>query len=136
MTTVSHGKPYAGNPHVRFEEGASESAKPSRNALLHNKWGLHDFHVVEQIFDRVDDSGRAALKVNKKDKKNISKLPDAQSDKDVFFWSNDRESASYLVRWPTGCALELKPKNSRTGFVRLVIGPDLVSEWKAKNGKK
>ena len=37
MTTVSHGKPYAGNPHVRFEEGASESAKPSRNALLHNK---------------------------------------------------------------------------------------------------
>ena len=37
MTAVSHGKPYAGNPHVRFEEGASESAKPSRNALLHNK---------------------------------------------------------------------------------------------------
>ena len=37
MTTVSHGKPYAGNPHVRLEEGASESAKPSRNALLHNK---------------------------------------------------------------------------------------------------
>ena len=35
MTTVSHGKPYAGNPHVRFEEGASESAKPSRKALLH-----------------------------------------------------------------------------------------------------
>ena len=38
MTTVSHGKPYAGNPHVRFEEGASESAKPSRKALLHTQW--------------------------------------------------------------------------------------------------
>ena len=101
-----------------------------------NKWGLHDFHVAEQVFDRVDNSGRAAVKVNKKDKKNISKLPDAQSDKDVFFWSDDHDSASYLVRWPTGCALELKPKNSRTGFVRLVIGPDLVSEWKAKHGKK
>ena len=37
MTTVSHGKPYAGNPHVRFEEGASESAKPSRKAILHNE---------------------------------------------------------------------------------------------------
>ena len=37
MTAVSHGKPYAGNPHVRFEEGASESAKPSRKALLHKK---------------------------------------------------------------------------------------------------
>ena len=39
MTTVSHGKPYAGNPHVRFEEGASESAKPSRKALLHRPKG-------------------------------------------------------------------------------------------------
>ena len=43
MTTVSHGKPYAGNPHVRFEEGASESAKPSRKALLHTQyWGIND----------------------------------------------------------------------------------------------
>ena len=42
MTTVSHGKPYAGNPHVRFEEGASESAKPSRNALLHTQYGFGD----------------------------------------------------------------------------------------------
>ena len=40
MTTVSHGKPYAGNPHVRFEEGASESAKPSRKALLHTQYGF------------------------------------------------------------------------------------------------
>ncbi len=36
MTPVSHGKPYAGNPHVRFEEGASAPANPRRNALLHN----------------------------------------------------------------------------------------------------
>ena len=42
MTTVSHGKPYAGNPHVRFEEGASESAKPSRKALLHTQYGVGD----------------------------------------------------------------------------------------------
>ena len=43
MTTVSHGKPYAGNPHVRFEEGASESAKPSRKALLHRpKRGINE----------------------------------------------------------------------------------------------
>jgi len=35
MTPVSHGKPYAGNPHVRFEEGASAPANPRRNALLH-----------------------------------------------------------------------------------------------------
>ena len=35
MTTVSHGKPYAGNPHVRFEEGDSASAEPRRKSLLH-----------------------------------------------------------------------------------------------------
>ena len=35
MTPVSHGKPCAGNPHARFEEGASASGKPRRNVLLH-----------------------------------------------------------------------------------------------------
>ena len=35
MIPVSQGKPYAGNPHVRFEEGASASEEPRRSALLH-----------------------------------------------------------------------------------------------------
>ena len=35
MTPVSHGKPCAGNPHARFDEGASASEEPRRNALLH-----------------------------------------------------------------------------------------------------
>ena len=53
MTPVSHGKPCAGNPHARFDEGASASEKPRRNALLHKtstkrektsrkNWGLPD----------------------------------------------------------------------------------------------
>ena len=37
MTSVSHGKPCAGNPHARFEEGASAPESPRRNALLHNE---------------------------------------------------------------------------------------------------
>ena len=36
MTPVSHGKPCAGNPHARFEEGASVPESPRRNALLHS----------------------------------------------------------------------------------------------------
>ena len=36
MIPVSQGKPYAGNPHVRFEEGASAQAAPRRSALLHH----------------------------------------------------------------------------------------------------
>ena len=39
MTPVSHGKPCAGNPHARFDEGASAPEKPRRNALLHIKKG-------------------------------------------------------------------------------------------------
>ena len=37
MTPVSHGKPCAGNPHARFDEGASASEEPRRNALLHKE---------------------------------------------------------------------------------------------------
>jgi len=29
------GKPYAGNPHVRFDEGADVSVRPVRSALLY-----------------------------------------------------------------------------------------------------
>ena len=32
--TVSHGKPYAGNPYVRFDEGA-DVPDEGRSALLH-----------------------------------------------------------------------------------------------------
>ena len=37
MIPVSQGKPYAGNPHVRFEERASAQAAPRRSALLHTR---------------------------------------------------------------------------------------------------
>ena len=37
MTPVSYGKPCAGNPHARFDEGASASEEPRRKALLHIK---------------------------------------------------------------------------------------------------
>ena len=37
MIPVSQGKPCAGNPHARFEEGASAPETPRRNALLHKK---------------------------------------------------------------------------------------------------
>ena len=40
--TVSHGKPYAGKPHVRFDEGAGVPDK-GRSALLHEFewWGIY-----------------------------------------------------------------------------------------------
>ena len=52
MTPVSHGKPCAGNPHARFEEGDSAQAEPRRSALLHNEnrtFGLKALHVTTGI---------------------------------------------------------------------------------------
>ena len=46
MTPVSHGKPCAGNPHARFDEGASASEKPRRNALLHSINSIPFAHCV------------------------------------------------------------------------------------------
>lgn len=35
---ILRGKPDAGNPHVRFDEGEVASAKPRRGSLLYTKW--------------------------------------------------------------------------------------------------
>ena len=48
MTPVSHGKPCAGNPHARFDEGASAPANPRRNALLHLAFYYHYGIEVEK----------------------------------------------------------------------------------------
>ena len=50
MIPVSHGKPCAGNPHARFDEGASASEEPRRNALLHKKQaGLFILSIIVSI---------------------------------------------------------------------------------------
>ena len=53
MTPVSHGKPCAGNPHARFDEGAPASEKPRRNALLHDKLIYSDetYEIKGAIFE-------------------------------------------------------------------------------------
>ena len=44
--TVSHGKPYAGKPHVRFDEGA-DVPDEGRPALLHEfEWWSNGAGVV------------------------------------------------------------------------------------------
>ena len=39
---ILRGKPDAGNPHVRFDEGEVASAKPRRGSLLYNKVNIKD----------------------------------------------------------------------------------------------
>ena len=40
---ILRGKPDAGNPHVRFDEGEVASAKPRRGSLLYKSSGASPF---------------------------------------------------------------------------------------------
>ena len=63
MTPVSHGKPCAGNPHARFDEGASASEEPRRKALLHQcQTSLHSlcYHVLRFAGPRILAGGCVA----------------------------------------------------------------------------
>ena len=72
-TAVLNGKPDAGNPHVRFDEGEVASAKPRRGSLLYNTWrkvgcclvaavaAFGSMSVsakgIEEIFQKAESSG-------------------------------------------------------------------------------
>jgi len=76
MTNATlRGKPDAGNPHVRFDEGEVASAKPRRGSLLYKKlllvlaagfvWVAHSAvpsgHVTEGLtacWDAIDNQGQ------------------------------------------------------------------------------
>ena len=68
MTPVPQGKPCAGNPHARFEEGASALAKcinPRRSALLHN--------AVDAAFQKLAKSKfRSRFRLSEADRKYIA----------------------------------------------------------------
>ena len=71
MIPVSQGKPCAGNPHARFEEGASAPETPRRNALLHrNLWGhpaeplVSQWKVVQMAMPQRDDTIEAIKRLD------------------------------------------------------------------------
>ena len=102
-----------------------------------NAWGLHEYSR-EKLLDRVDDENsvpnRAWRKNDKFDVTPIKNLKEEfAEDKDPLFWS-EVPDAYHLWRGQSdwnGFAASLAGSNTR-----LVVGPDLVSEWKAKHAKK
>ena len=71
---ILRGKPDAGNPHVRFDEGEVASAKPRRGSLLYKKIHPHQkpialYHWIiatygrraKRIFDPFAGSGSLAI---------------------------------------------------------------------------
>ena len=99
-----------------------------------NKWGLHDFHIAEKVLDRIEQT--SARVFDDKKKRRIAKLPDSESNEDYFCWHENLDAAPPMVRCPNDGSLWMKHKGAIAGVSRLVIGPDLVSEWKAKHAKK
>ena len=98
-----------------------------------NAWGIHDYsYLLESVLDCVDESMLSGY-----DKKTMraSLKPEMVDSKDPFFWSEGLPGGSLkLTRYVTCVAVFAKP--FRQGAVRLVIGPDLVSEWRARHAKK
>lgn len=45
---ILRGKPDAGNPHVRFDEGEVASAKPRRGSLLYKTQVLSAFEMTDR----------------------------------------------------------------------------------------
>ncbi len=52
---VMQGKPYAGNPHVRFDEGADDPKRSGRSALQHRMPALRNVPATYKL------KGAAAL---------------------------------------------------------------------------
>ena len=63
MTPVSHGKPCAGNPHARFDEGASASEEPRRKALLHKNQKEVQLEKESGEVVKFDEAGMPQLEV-------------------------------------------------------------------------
>jgi len=99
-----------------------------------NKWGIHEVSR-ERLLDRVDESN--AIIERDKDKKHKAKVfalkftPEMATD--PLMWTDGDKYIPLIRRHVWFDCLEA---NRNWGHIRLVVGPDLVSEWRAKHGKK
>ena len=94
-----------------------------------NAWGFYDFSGLEYVLDRIGASSVTSWEHKESGKMRM--LPEPSNMTDAFYWTDADVSTQYIVhRDVWWCS-----KNVGGPF-HLIIGPDLVSEWKAKNGKK
>ena len=50
---ILRGKPDAGNPHVRFDEGEVASAKPRRGSLLYKAIDKKAYELAKRVLETV-----------------------------------------------------------------------------------
>lgn len=98
-----------------------------------NNWGLHDF-CYEKLLDKVDSNNAISWKGEKPcDFDANAKLDalkiEAMDEVDPLLWSESDQALSVVRSQSAWKCLSCEREK---GFTRLVVGPDLVSEWKAK----
>ena len=114
------------------------------NPKVANDWGLTDYSW-EKVLDKFTVGELKAFNggfdpVNKPG--NVSVIPKPSEKTDPLYWTEDEPNQIYISRMPDWvlwrCRMPAGTKDAGNDntHTRLVIGPDLVSEWKAKHGKK
>ena len=136
------------DPYCNFDNFYDEVAKKifvndPQGKSPKNEWGVHEFFMKEQLLDKFSDEN-SVFECWGKDKKRMgpSKLTSIHIIRwnpvmtvDPLVWT---ENPDRLPAWRRldRCNGIVMTCIDALGQCRLVVGPDLVSEWKAKNAKK
>jgi hypothetical protein len=110
---------------------------------LTNNWGITQLGHIDRFLDRVNPNEMLeVLTDNQKDDGNwaaryqMNRYPGKPVGKDPFLWS-ESENAMHISRMGNS---NIRGRNlcrrSKVCECHIVIGPDLVKEWKEKNAKK
>lgn len=129
--------PYSDFDNDRNDAHGSLWGKEPNGKSPKNKWGIHELWR-EQLLDRISEEKAFVFDQKERDGRPYEFKVNALKDisdyaEDPLIWSEDINAvpAVRLERFWT-CLHACR----EWSHVRLVVGPDLVSEWKAKHGKK
>ena len=126
--TKDWNDPYIYDDFANVNKGTVEKMRAKDDDSLANAWGLLAMANLNALMDRFPIAFAGGQRRYDERMKGIEL---AEGTTDPFFWC---EEDAYPM---TACWGNFNMRCLHNGRAyRLVIGPDLVSEWKAKNGKK
>ena len=134
------------DPYSVFDDLQNESAKKiykkdPQGKSPKNKWGLHEFFEREQILDKFSEENSAfewwgnSMGQNKRASIFIIRW-EQNLDTDPLVWTDNPDRIPAWRQIIPSRNSVLVTDTTPAGQCRLVVGPDLVSEWKAKHAKK
>jgi hypothetical protein len=110
---------------------------------LTNNWGITQLGHIDRFLDRVNPNEMLeVLTDNQKDdgswaaRYQMNRYPGKPVGKDPFLWSESENAMVISKNGHSNIRGRALCRRSKVCESHLVIGPDLVSEWRAKNKKK